>query len=111
MRSVTARAALLFYRNVFKHKGTHRLRVAICADGELACGAAQLSSNKAAMRIVAITAGNQTHIDAMAVWPLKLSFLRGVASIAKKSFLRFQQMIGLCGIVRRMAAQAAHPIL
>lgn len=104
-------ATFLLHRNVFKDERPHRFGMAISADGELACCGAQLPSNKAAMRIVAITAGNQAYIHAMPVWSLKLGFLRGVTSVAQQRLLRFEQVIGLGGMMRGMATQASDSIL
>ena len=98
MRSMATRAAFLLDGNVLKHERPHSFGMAIGADRELACCGAQLPSNKAAMRIVAIAAGNQTYIHAMPVWTIELGFLRRMTSVAQLRLLRFEQVIGLGGI-------------
>ena len=111
MRSMATGAAFLLDGNVLKHERPHGFGMAIGADRELACCGAQLPSNKAAMRIVAIAAGNQTYIHAMPVWTIELGFLRRMTSVAQPRLLRFEQVIGLGGMMRRMAAQASNSIL
>lgn len=111
MRCVATGATFLLHRNVLKNERSHGFGMAVGADRELAGRGAQLPSNKAAMRIVAIAAGNQTHIHAMPVWTIELGFLRRMTSVAQLRLLGFEQVIGLRGMMRRMAAQASDSIL
>ena len=84
---MTTGTAFLLDRYMFEYKGSGSFRVAVRAHSKLARRGAQLASNKTPVRVVAVAALDQSGIDAMAVGPVELGFLRGVTSVAKQGLL------------------------
>ena len=95
---------------MLKDEGTHRVRVALRADRELSGGSTNLMPGLRAMRIVAVTALDQSHLDPMPVRPGELCLLRSMAAEAQ-ILLRFDQHeIHIGRFVRAMAGGAAQAV-
>ncbi len=89
MRHVAACATFLLYGHMLEDERPHGFGVAVSANRELACGRAELTSNKTAVRVVTVTALNQTDIDTVTVRPGEFSLLCCVTAIAQQSLLIF----------------------
>ena len=84
MRRVAREASLIsFDRGMLKDEWSHGIGVALGATRKLAGGRADLPSPLRPVRVVAITALNQSDFDTMTIRPGKLRFLRRVTAEAK----------------------------
>ena len=108
MRRMATGATLRLDRYVFVDKWTLFIRVAFKADSVSLRQSANLAQRRRAMDVVAVTALNQSLIDAMMIRLRKVS-LRGYVAAKAKGRLRVnQQVFRVCRVVGRMAVQAAH---
>ena len=85
--------------------------VASEADLVLSCSSSQLASKESAMRIVAVTAGNQTFVYAMMEWFRELRLHFGVASVAKHRLRHRKERALHFGMMSRVAVDAANIVL
>ena len=86
MRCVTRQATLVsLHRSVFEDERAHGIDVALGANRELTSGSSHLVTGLRAMRIVAVTALDESHIDAVTIRPGKFGLLRSVAPVAQFS--------------------------
>ena len=92
-----------FDGSMFKDKRTHRVGVALGADGELACCRADLVADLGPVWIMAITALHQSYIDAVTIGTCKLGFLVGMASKAQLRLRLHKHEIHIGGFVRTVA--------
>ena len=107
MRRVAGHAAFVcFHRRVFEYEGPHGVGVAFGANRELAGGGADLMSDLSAVGIVAVTALHEPDIDAVAIGPGELGFLRSMATETKVGLRLHQHEIYVFGFVWAVARGA-----
>jgi len=95
---------------MLEDEGSHRVGMALGADGELAGGGAHLVANLASMRIVAIAALDQPNVYAMPEGSSELGFLRSVAAIAELSLRLHQHEVHVGGFVGAVTGSATDPV-
>ena len=109
MRRVAGEASLIsFDRRVLEDEWPHRVGVTSGAYRKLSRGGADLVTSLGPMRVVTITALNQSHFHPMTIRPSKLSLLRRVAAEAKLGLRLHEHEIHIGGFVRIMAASAGY---
>jgi hypothetical protein len=108
MRRVAARATLRLDRYMFVDKWPLFIRVAFKTDSVSLRQSANLAQRRRSMDVVAVTALNQSLINAMMMWLRKVRFRRDVAPKAKSRLRVNQQMFRFCRVVGRMTVQTAH---
>src|SRR5664279_3340997 len=111
MRCVARQAGVLsLYRSVLENKRSHGIGVAFGTDCELPRCSSYLVPHLRAVRVVTITALNQSSIHAVAVRTRKFSLLRGMASVAQLCLLLHQQEIDVLGFVGTMTGRTTDAI-
>ena len=111
MRRVARQARLIgLYRRMLKDEGPHRVGVALGADSELSGGSANLMPGLRAVRIVAVAALDESHLDPMPVGSVELGLLRGMTAEAQILLGFDQHEIHIGRFVRAMAGRAAHAV-
>lgn len=111
MRRVAGDASFCFHGRMFKDKWTRLFRVAGEADLVLRRGGTQLPGQETTMRVVAIRACQQAFIDAMVNRSGELRFYFSVAPVTEHRLGRHQQCAFHCGMMRRVAVNAAYVVL
>ena len=111
MRRVARQARLIcLYRSMLKDERPHRVSVALGADRELSGGSANLMPGLGAVRIVAVGALDQSHLDPMPVGPSELGLLRGMTAEAQILLLFHQHEVHVSGFMRAVAGSATKAI-
>ena len=104
MRRVARHTAFVCLdRCVLKDERSHRIGVALGADGELSRCGADLVPDLRAVWIVTVTALHQPDINAVTVRTCELSFLAGVTAEAQCSLRFYEHEIHIGGFVWTMA--------
>jgi len=101
-------ATLRFHRHVFVDKWSLLIRVAFETGSVSLRQSTKLAQRGCAMHVVAVTALNQSLINAMVIWFGEVSLRGDVAAIAKSRLRVNQQMLRFCRVMGRVAVQAAH---
>lgn len=110
MRHVATGASFLLDGRVLEHKRPLLLGVTAGANLLLRGGQAQLMSNEASVRIMAIAALDKVDLDPMPEGTIELGLHRGMAAVAKLWLAFGEQELRLGGVVWRVAVQAAHVV-
>ena len=111
MRRVARQAALVcLHRRMFKHERPHGVGVALRADRELTRCGANLVTGLRAMRIVAVTALDQSYLHSVPVGPVEFCFLRSMTSEAELLLRFHQHEICVSRFVRAVAGGAAEAV-
>lgn len=111
MRRVAGDASFRLHRRMLKDKWAGLFRVAGEADLVLRCRGAQLLRKEAAMRIVAIRAGEQAFIHSVMHGFGELRLYFTMASVAEHRLCHHQQCSFHFGMMRRVAIDAANIVL
>lgn len=111
MRRVATRATFLFHRDVLECERAHCFAMTVGANGKLAGCGSQLPTHETAVWIMAVAALDQPNIDTMSVRAIEFRFLLCVAPITKQRLLILEQVVGLGGMVGRMAGEASDSVL
>ena len=111
VRQVAGNTALSFYRLVLKYERPRLICMAFEADLVLSCGCTQLSGEESTVRIVAIGAGNQARLYAMAERAVELLLLVRVTGVTKIWLFLYEQVLSLLRVMRRVARNAGDIIV
>ena len=111
MRRVARQASFVgLHRRMLEDERSHGVGVALGADRKLSGGRPHLVPGLRSVRIVAVTALDQSNIDPMAIGPREFGLLLRVAAIAQLGLRLHQQEINVGGFVRTMTTGAANAI-
>src|SRR5947209_12425458 len=108
---MTGHAAFCFDRRVLKGERAGFIRVAVEAKLVLRSSGAQLMSQKAAVRVMTITAGDQAFIDFVMKRLGKIGFHIEMAGIAELRLGSLQQLRLYLGRMNTMTIDAADVVL
>ncbi len=111
VRRVARQATFIrLYRCMLEDEGPHRIRVAFRADRKLTCRRPYLMARLRTVRIMAVTALNETNIDTMAVRPRELRLLLRVAPEAQLGLRLHQHEVNVVRFVRAVTTGTAYAV-
>lgn len=111
MRRMTNHASFRLHRGMLEHKRTGLIGMTGEADLILSSSGAELPRQKSAVRIVAISASNQSFVNSMMKRLGELWLDLVVASVAKHWLRCGQESPFHCGMMCRMTIDAAYIVL
>ena len=110
MGRVASGAAFCLDRNMFVYERTAGIGVTLRASRISVGLGLDLTKRGGAVNIVAVTAMNESFIDAMVIGPGKLSLCSCMARIALRGLFLNEQMLRLFRMMWRMAVKTTHGI-
>jgi len=105
---MTAVASLGFDWNVLVHKWALLVGVAFHTNHVAAGHGSDLPDGGCSVNIVAIAARDQTFVNPMVIGPGKVRFRGRMTSVAELGLRLYEEVLGFCSVMRRVAIYAAY---